>query len=533
MLSYSWDFARFARSGPSVGTGVVDGVSSSIVLFHTDLSDGPKTGYDNNNGCYVTLFGYGFGAIRGAGSVSLGGGTVASYFSWSDTKIIVQLGPAVSTGDFTVTNNSGQSATGCLQKPFESSSDFTVRSGSIVEVTTSNAASVLPTISAGNVYYVRSGTYNGIYNASAGSPFETFEIDNSHSGSANNNIGIVGYPGEQPRFNGQTGRETCVHLNWAGDLVTPAHHITFSNLYLNGGMDGGATLSLSRSGGHHIRLVGCKITAEIWGSSVVSTGAVDAPGNYWHILSNEFTQIGGVSNNQAHALYVQVGASFIRIAWNYFHGNRTGAQVQIHTDAQAHDGGGVDVFDFQDVQVFSNVLTGTAVGTDDARGITCSDMTAGSTTFIYNNVLYTTGRGDGAIILIQGTHKVWNNTLYKCTGVPIVVSYFPPTDRYNVEIKNNIIYNNSGVTYVARDGGTSPYVVDNNCYFGNGSGPGVDAHPINSDPLFTNAAALDFTIQSGSPCKNAGVTLASVTVDKNGVPRPQGASYDVGAFEYH
>ena len=534
-IVYSWEFARAyysASQAPAAG----------IALFCSDLSDGPKTGGENNNGVYVTLFGYGFGATRGAGTVTLGGGAVASYVSWSDGKIVVQLGSAVATGNFTVTNNSGQSATGCIQKPAGETNDFTVRSGNIYFVSTSGsgtvgsiAAPISPTqmasqMAAGHTYYLRAGTYNGIYNASAGSPFETFEIDSTHSGTAQNFIAIVGYPGEQPRFNGQSGRETCIHLNWGGDLTTPAHHLTFSNLYINGGIEGGATLSLSRSGGRDIRLVGCKITAEVWGTSTVSTGAVDAPGDNWHILANEFTLIGGVvGNNQAHALYVQIGASHIRIRWNYFHDNITGAQCQIHTDEQAHDGGGVGPFFFDDVIVDSNIFTSTS---DQARGVTCSDMTLASNVLISNNLFYACGSGAGAIIMIQGTHKVYNNTLYNCSGSNAINVSFFGTDRGDFEVKNNIIYGNLSTGYVGRDGGTSPLVIDNNCYFGNGSGPGADTHAINANPLFTNAGTLDFTLQAGSPARNAGLNLSSlVPLDKVGVPRPQGAAMDLGAYE--
>ncbi len=52
------------------------------------------------------------------------------------------------------------------------------------------------------------------------------------------------------------------------------------------------------------------------------------------------------------------------------------------------------------------------------------------------------------------------------------------------------------------------------------------------DPLFDNAAALDFHLQSNSPLIDLGLTLAQVTNDYYGTPRPQGAGYDIGAIEY-
>jgi hypothetical protein len=55
---------------------------------------------------------------------------------------------------------------------------------------------------------------------------------------------------------------------------------------------------------------------------------------------------------------------------------------------------------------------------------------------------------------------------------------------------------------------------------------------LNANALFVNASAFDFRLQSGSPAINAGQTLAQVLADFNGRARPQGAAYDIGAFEY-
>jgi len=53
---------------------------------------------------------------------------------------------------------------------------------------------------------------------------------------------------------------------------------------------------------------------------------------------------------------------------------------------------------------------------------------------------------------------------------------------------------------------------------------------INADPLFVNAAELDYELGHGSPCVNAG-TAAGVTRDSTGAPRPMGGGYDMGAYE--
>ncbi|MFO0564935.1 MAG: choice-of-anchor Q domain-containing protein [Polyangiaceae bacterium] len=49
---------------------------------------------------------------------------------------------------------------------------------------------------------------------------------------------------------------------------------------------------------------------------------------------------------------------------------------------------------------------------------------------------------------------------------------------------------------------------------------------------FVNAAAHDYHLAPGSPAIDQGETIASVSDDHDGTPRPQGAQYDVGAYEY-
>lgn len=53
---------------------------------------------------------------------------------------------------------------------------------------------------------------------------------------------------------------------------------------------------------------------------------------------------------------------------------------------------------------------------------------------------------------------------------------------------------------------------------------------VRSDPLFTNAATGDFTLQSGSPCIGAGVSIPGLTTDYAGNPVANPPS--IGAFEY-
>jgi hypothetical protein len=46
-----------------------------------------------------------------------------------------------------------------------------------------------------------------------------------------------------------------------------------------------------------------------------------------------------------------------------------------------------------------------------------------------------------------------------------------------------------------------------------------------------NAKAHDYHLASRAPAVDAGERLGAVTVDRDGVERPQGGAFDVGAYE--
>lgn len=53
------------------------------------------------------------------------------------------------------------------------------------------------------------------------------------------------------------------------------------------------------------------------------------------------------------------------------------------------------------------------------------------------------------------------------------------------------------------------------------------------DPLFTSYRGNDFHLQSSSPDRDTGISLANYfTLDKDKVLRPQGSAWAIGAYEY-
>jgi hypothetical protein len=63
---------------------------------------------------------------------------------------------------------------------------------------------------------------------------------------------------------------------------------------------------------------------------------------------------------------------------------------------------------------------------------------------------------------------------------------------------------------------------------------GQDRHSLIAAPaaLFLNAAGNDYHLVATSPARDAGITRAEVPNDRDGVGRPVGTAYDIGAYEF-
>lgn len=104
--------------------------------------------------------------------------------------------------------------------------------------------------------------------------------------------------------------------------------------------------------------------------------------------------------------------------------------------------------------------------------------------------------------------------------------------RTNVTMYNNI-FAHQQQRIIENLESSSTITAGNNCYVDYGillpANPG-DVRSTNA--LFVNESSRDYHLQSGSPCINKGTVISAVTEDKDGVSRPQGAGYDIGAYEY-
>ena len=102
-------------------------------------------------------------------------------------------------------------------------------------------------------------------------------------------------------------------------------------------------------------------------------------------------------------------------------------------------------------------------------------------------------------------------------------------------VTNCILWNDTAASEaeICNESGSTPLVTYSDIQGGYPTGEGN----IDSDPLFVNAAAGDFSLMSGSPCIDSGTDTSAedygyVTEDIIGTSRPQGGVYDMGAYEY-
>lgn len=98
-----------------------------------------------------------------------------------------------------------------------------------------------------------------------------------------------------------------------------------------------------------------------------------------------------------------------------------------------------------------------------------------------------------------------------------------------VRVDSCILWANFAIYNAAASVNPSSAIITNSCVWDDGF---EGAGNIQLDPLFVNPAGGDYSLLAGSPCIDAGGIEGAPETDLLGVARPQGAGYDMGAYEY-
>ncbi len=151
---------------------------------------------------------------------------------------------------------------------------------------------------------------------------------------------------------------------------------------------------------------------------------------------------------------------------------------------------------------------------------------------IRNNVVYAS-----LIAIIETSHdiSILNNTFVGdpddefSQGIKIY-------NTQNTIVKNNIFaYQENGIGSIWADTVSEMSLAAGyNCVFRAGGNPRRAKDPGDVwglPPLFINEAARDYHLSQNSPCIDMG-SIEDIPTDFDGVRRPQGAGYDIGAYEF-
>jgi parallel beta-helix repeat protein len=140
---------------------------------------------------------------------------------------------------------------------------------------------------------------------------------------------------------------------------------------------------------------------------------------------------------------------------------------------------------------------------------------SGQQNLAYNNVVRNNGAkyGGGGIRIAYNdpvSNQIYNNTVYGNANYCVMVN----SDSAKAAVRNNICWKNQ-----------------KNLVYNVGSSS-VISNTLTTDPKFVDTGDKDLQLTSGSPAINKGMTLSQVPYDYLKKSRPQGGTYDIGAYEY-
>jgi hypothetical protein len=177
----------------------------------------------------------------------------------------------------------------------------------------------------------------------------------------------------------------------------------------------------------------------------------------------------------------------------------------------------------------------------DGEGIIVDSNKAsgfGGRTEIFNNITY--NNGGAGIEVVNSQHvDIFNNTTYmnnQSAAEP--ASFRAHTAGGEIEIAgstdifvlNNIMYGSSNVPMMYPQYGNNSLTWDYNILFNGTGAAAVGPHDLIVDPLFVQASAFNFQLQSKSPAIASGTASMEPSVDFAGKPRPLGVD-DRGAYQ--
>jgi hypothetical protein len=544
-------------------------VLAAPVIFYTDITSGPNTGGENNNGAYISIFGKNFGTNLSNVKVYIGGGEVARYMYLAPSygredvqQLSVQLGANTKTGAIKVSVSGLDSNT---------DKTLTVRNGNMYYISQSGSDAgscgsfsspcrtvnhaVRDLVHPGDLVIIRGGIWDlasGNENLVSGR-----WIRPTTTGAAGNPITVYGYPSETitVRFSG--GTQSPFGTYAAVDYYTIAN-IKSVDTACNPG--GGCSVVAIGDGG-----TGCvwpqpqifnSIRIVNWDASGGCASLTDSHFSIGVSVNVKFLGIrvhnsGDGGEAHSHPIYLSAQQTGTEVGWCQIDNiARSRALIQAHTDSHGgtcDQGTGAVQPALTDIYIHDNVI-------HDVNGQAV--LLGGCTGDIYftNNLIYKSPVVDivpdyeDVVALrswgLQNT-RFYNNTIYSRGGFfaspsRLVSIGADGNPKLSVDFKNNIFYTtNPNAAYMyEQHSADSTITADYNIFYGSSTVPQAwnGVHSLVVDPKFVNPTVGNFKLQSDSPAKSAGTSISAVSTvvkrDIDGVIRPLN-SYDIGAFQYN
>jgi hypothetical protein len=362
------------------------------------------------------------------------------------------------------------------------------------------------TVRAGDLVIVRAGHYAGLYLTT--------------SGTATDPITFRGEPGAIVDTQNPTTQD--------GINLEGASYVVIEGFTVTGVPRAGIRSVLN----HHVVIRGN--TGDLNGRWGILTGFSD------DILIEDNV----MSRSQAeHGIYVSNSGDRPVIRGNVVWGNNANG---IHMNGDLSQGGDGII---SDALVEDNVISNNGVA--GGSGINCDGV---QNSVFRNNLLYGNHASGISLYRIDGAqgsrnNQVLHNTIVQASDARWAIN-IQNASTGNV-VRNNILYNFQsfrGSIAISADSLTG-FVSNTNVVMdrfsidgGNTritlaqwrSATGQDLGSLIATPsvLFVDTAGNDYHLSATSPARDAGATLAEVTDDLDGAPRPQGQSSDIGAYEY-
>jgi len=311
-------------------------------------------------------------------------------------------------------------------------------------------------------------------------------------------------------------------------FITAADYIVVDGLTIQHATRAGLRISLS----DHVTVRHCTLADNgRWG---LFTDFSD------YTLIEDIESYGAVDE---HGIYISNSSDFPTIRGSRIHHNHANG---IHMNGDLSQGGdGVISFGL----IEGNLIYDNGLG--GGSGINLDGVTD---SLIRNNLLYDNHASGISVYQIDGgsgsqNNRLLNNTIIMPADGRWAINIPDLNDTGN-QIFNNIIFSDHNwrgsilIPEPNLGGFESDYNVLVNRLSTDGGNStislaawqtlGYDSHSFIATPneLFVDPAAGDYRLKAGSPAIDAGLDLADVPADLTGQPRPAGAGFDLGAYEF-